>query len=93
MNKKMIIIPAAIVLILAVFVTRSCKARNNGTIKLSGNIEITDAQIGFKVPGRMIERLVSEGEAVTNGQIIARLDDSELQQTGDGFINLRRLCA
>ncbi len=80
MNKKIIIIPVAIVLILAVFVTRSCKARNGKAIKLSGNIEITDAQIGFKVQGRMEERYVSEGESITNGQIIAKLDDAELRQ-------------
>ena len=52
-------------------------------ITLSGNIEVTDAQLGFKLPGRVSERLVSEGERVTAGQLIARLDDSEQKEQLD----------
>jgi HlyD family secretion protein len=48
-----------------------------GDLVLSGNIEVTDAQLGFKTPGRVAERLVSEGQRVTAGQLIARLDDAE----------------
>lgn len=44
---------------------------------LSGNIEVTDAQLGFKLPGRLAERAVSEGQPVAAGQLIARLDDAE----------------
>ncbi len=44
---------------------------------LSGNIEVTDAQLGFKVPGRVVERLVSEGDRLKAGQLVARLDDAE----------------
>jgi len=51
-----------------------------GDLVLSGNIEVTDAQLGFKMPGRVTARLVSEGERVTAGQLIARLDDSEQTQ-------------
>jgi HlyD family secretion protein len=47
---------------------------------LSGNIEVTDAQLGFKTPGRVIERLVSEGDRVKAGQLVARLDDTEQQE-------------
>ena len=48
-----------------------------GNLVVSGNIEVTDAQLGFKVPGRVAERLVSEGERVKDGQLVARLDDAE----------------
>ncbi len=48
-----------------------------GDLMLSGNIEVTDAQLGFKVSGRVAERFVSEGERVKAGQLIARLDDAE----------------
>lgn len=51
-----------------------------GDLVLSGNIEVTDAQLGFKVPGRVIERGVDEGARVQAGQLIARLDDTEQQQ-------------
>jgi len=54
----------------------------NETI-LSGNIEVTDAQLGFKVPGRVSARTVSEGENVTARQLIARLDDVEQKEQLD----------
>jgi membrane fusion protein YbhG len=54
------------------------EASADGAIRVSGNIEVTDAEVSFKIPGRVIERLVSEGETVKAGQIVARLDDSEL---------------
>jgi HlyD family secretion protein len=47
-------------------------------IAVSGNIEITDAQLGFKIPGLVAERLVREGDVVREGQVVARLDTSEL---------------
>ncbi len=47
---------------------------------LSGNLELIDAQLSFKYPGRVLERLVDEGQRVRAGQPIARLDDSEQTQ-------------
>ena len=47
---------------------------------LSGNIEVTEAQLGFKISGRVIERPVSEGDRVQAGQLIARLDDAEQKE-------------
>jgi HlyD family secretion protein len=49
-------------------------------IRVSGNIEITEAQASFKAAGRIDARLVSEGDVVSAGQIIARLDRIELAQ-------------
>jgi HlyD family secretion protein len=49
-------------------------------IRLSGNFEVTEAQVGFKIAGRVEERLVDEGERVAAGQLIARLDQGELAQ-------------
>ncbi len=49
-------------------------------IRVSGNIEMTEAEVSFKIPGRVVERLVSEGETVTTGQVVARLDSRELVQ-------------
>jgi HlyD family secretion protein len=51
--------------------------RDAGQLVLSGNLEVTDAQLGFKIPGRVFERLVAEGERVNAGQLIARLDDAD----------------
>jgi HlyD family secretion protein len=49
-------------------------------IIVSGNIEITEARSSFKSGGRVDARLVSEGDVVHAGQIVARLDRVELAQ-------------
>ncbi len=49
-------------------------------LRLSGNIEATDAQLGFKIPGRVAERLVAEGQRLAAGQLVARLDDVEQRE-------------
>src|SRR3990172_12240978 len=55
-------------------------AEDGNRILVSGNIEITDAEVSFKISGRVEERLVSEGELVKVGQVVARLDTTELAQ-------------
>jgi HlyD family secretion protein len=52
----------------------------DGAIMVSGNIEVTDARLAFKIPGRLIERTVDEGDQVQTGQLVARLDAIELEQ-------------
>ena len=42
---------------------------------LSGTIEVTQVDLAFKIPGRLQERNVDEGDKVAAGQIVARLDD------------------
>ena len=54
--------------------------RASDVIRVSGNIEVTEAQASFRIAGCVQERLVSEGETVKGGQIIARLDNTELAQ-------------
>ena len=50
-------------------------------IRISGNIEITDAEVSFRIAGRVAERLVSEGEPIQQGQPVARLERQELDQS------------
>ena len=50
---------------------------DHGTLAISGNIEITDVEVAFRVPGRVVERRVSEGETLQAGQVVAVLDDTE----------------
>jgi HlyD family secretion protein len=49
----------------------------SGEIVVSGNIEVTDAQLGFKIPGRLLERIIDEGDAVAADQVLARLDPAD----------------
>ncbi|MDD5706121.1 MAG: efflux RND transporter periplasmic adaptor subunit [Kiritimatiellae bacterium] len=82
-NRKrvMIVIPVvAIAAVLAFRLARERSMRDAGTMRVSGNIEITSAQVSFKLPGRVVRRLVSEGESVTNGQVVALLERTELEQ-------------
>ncbi|HWA85868.1 MAG TPA: HlyD family efflux transporter periplasmic adaptor subunit [Opitutus sp.] len=73
--------PAAALLATALLFTGCSRpGHRTGDIALSGNIEVTDAQLGFKIPGRVTERLVSEGDKVSSGQLIAKLDDAEQKE-------------
>lgn len=58
--------------------SRSGSGRS-GELVLSGNFEVDDAQLGFKTPGRVVDRTVREGDRVQASQLIARLDDAEQQ--------------
>lgn len=48
-------------------------------IPVSGNIEVTDAEVSFKMPGRVSSRAVDEGQLVQMDDLIASLDDAELK--------------
>lgn len=82
MKKKplLVLVSLAVVAAVAVLLFRNKNGLDTNTIRLSGNIEITSAQVSFKIPGRVVQRLVSEGESVTNGQVVALLDNTELEQ-------------
>jgi HlyD family secretion protein len=74
---------AAVVLVITLATLPAACSRNGvrtGDVVLSGNIEVTDAQLGFKTPGRVAERLLSEGQRVSAGQLVARLDDAEQKE-------------
>jgi len=51
---------------------------DEGVLLLSGNMEVTEVNVGFKLPGRIIELAVDEGQAVKKGDVLARLDSAEL---------------
>jgi HlyD family secretion protein len=49
-----------------------------GVLAASGTIEATEVDASFRVGGRLLERAVDEGSAVTAGAVLARLDSPEL---------------
>lgn len=82
-RRKLLLLPVAAVLVIATAVlyrTYGTQTEEPGVIRVSGNIETTEARASFQVAGRVLQRVVSEGEAVEQGQTIARLDTSELAQ-------------
>jgi len=54
-------------------------AHETDTLRLSGNIEAVDAQVAFKIPGRVDARPVDEGQTLQKGQVVAVLDTSDLK--------------
>ena len=50
------------------------------TIAVSGNIELTQVDVAFKIPGKLIERAVDEGEPVKKGMVLARLDAEQTKR-------------
>ena len=81
MNKRRLMVLLPVVLLVAVLAYLILGRSNDGrVIRVSGNIEVTDAEVSFKILGRVEARLVDEGEMVRAGQTIARLDSAELAQ-------------
>lgn len=50
------------------------------TIRLTGNIEMTEVQVAFEIPGRIAELSLEEGDRVAQGSLVARLDPEEPNQ-------------
>jgi HlyD family secretion protein len=56
------------------------RGENRRTIKVSGNIELTEVEIAFKSAGRLVFLAVNEGDFVKKGTLIAKLDQEELSE-------------
>ncbi len=50
-----------------------------GPLVASGTVEATDAQLGFQVPGRLVEIGPREGDRIEAGAVLARLDATETE--------------
>jgi len=72
------VICLALITVVILIVRRNPNGANE--LKVSGNIEVTSVDLSFKVPGRLSERLVDEGEMVKPGQLVARLEVDELRE-------------
>jgi HlyD family secretion protein len=80
---------ARVVLVLALVTTATWlvlrgRSDANGALTASGTVEATDADLGFQVAGRVLELGVEEGDAVTAGTVLARLDTGELDALLEG---------
>jgi HlyD family secretion protein len=86
MKKKLLItaLILGIAISVAVFATFRLMRQDNGRIRVSGNIEVTSVELSFKVPGRVTERPVDEGELVKKGEVVARLDPTDFLDEAAG---------
>jgi HlyD family secretion protein len=80
-SRRPALIGVAAVVALAAFgyLLRGFLSGSDNVVRVSGNIEVIDAQLSFKLAGRVEERRVREGETVRQGQVIARLESRELE--------------
>lgn len=80
MKKPALAAIAALVVIAAAVVYYAIHhhGTDRNVLKVSGNIEVTSVETSFKVAGRVLERPVDEGELVKAGQVVARLDSTDL---------------
>lgn len=78
-SKRFIFIPLLIVVagLVVFFWLDGTRNGSSKSIFLSGNIELKTVNLAFKVPGKLIELNVEEGDSVTEGMIIARLDQEQ----------------
>lgn len=80
MKKKIIFIVLILGIIVsaALYFTLRLTKHNDERIRVSGNIEVTSVELSFKIPGRVTERPVDEGELVKTGEVVARMDPADL---------------
>ncbi len=75
-NKIILSIPLIITLISVLILT--IQAYSIDTVIMTGLVETTEIDIASKIPGRIENIYVREGEAVTKGQLIANLESKEI---------------
>jgi HlyD family secretion protein len=58
---------------------READALPAGIVSINGRVEATQVDIATKIPGRVIELIPREGDMVSPGELVARLDKAELE--------------
>jgi HlyD family secretion protein len=74
---------AAAVIVAVIVITNYVRNRNDGTMKLSGNVEVTECNVGFKVAGKIAALKVDEGARVKEGDLIAELSSGDVRALVD----------
>jgi HlyD family secretion protein len=81
MMKRTILIAIFVVIIAGILYALIIQNKKEGNdfIKVSGNIETTEVNVGFKISGRIVSRFFEEGDWVDQGKVLAKLDDEDLR--------------
>lgn len=82
MKKKILVLLLLVVIGFIGF--KSYKSQNKlnpNELKLFGNIEIRQVDLGFRVEGKIAQMLVEEGDAVEKGQLLGYLEDANYKST------------
>ena len=81
MKKRVIpvVLLVAVVAGLITYLSTRNQRENDHVINISGNIEATEVDVGFKISGRIVERPFEEGAWVEKGRVLANLDNEDLK--------------
>ncbi len=78
MKKRLIIAGVLLAAVIAVVLMyRFGNSRDPGDMMLSGNVEVTEVNTAFKIPGRVTTLFTDEGRRVEKGERLALLDSAE----------------
>lgn len=81
MNRRLILVIVAVVLIVVALLTRGFGlfgGKNDAALALYGNVDVREVDMAFRVPGRIADIKVEEGQPVIKGQLLATLDTASL---------------
>ena len=62
------------------------RGQDTGVIAASGHVEATEVRLSAKVPGHVERLALQEGDAVTAGQEVARIETTDLRLALDGAV-------
>ncbi len=86
-KKRLIAVVGALVIVAAggigLFYFWRSEHATSGALVLYGNVDIREADLAFNVAGRVESMLVEEGDAVTKGQLLAKLEPETFQAEAD----------
>jgi HlyD family secretion protein len=73
-----VLIPLVLIIVAVIvwrlFVTPETDAN---TLRVSGNIEVTDARLSFKIAGRLETCFVEEGDSIPRGGLLAQMENQD----------------
>ncbi len=88
MKKKILFLPLLLLLLaVALYITfHYINPSRDNYLKVSGRVEASETELATQIPGRLKSVLIEDGTAVRTGQIVAVIEDEELQSQRREFI-------
>ncbi len=77
-KRKLVVAALALVLLITLWFFLRGDGPPGHTLRVSGNIELTEVRVAFKMPGKLAECPLEEGDRVQRGAVVARLDSEQL---------------
>lgn len=93
MKRRIVILVLLVIVAAAIWIWRSRNGADPNVLVLHGNVELTEVDLSFKLPGRLVELAFDEGGLVKSGAVLARLDQVELERTRDRESATRELAS